>query len=46
MNIFSEGVKNQISSFCICPVGSKKFCRLVREKIEVKFLAYFFENTY
>jgi hypothetical protein len=44
MNNFFEGLKNQISTFCIC--ADKVFCCLVVEKIKDKVLVCFYENTY
>ncbi len=46
MNNFFEGLKNQISTFCICAYSYKFFSCLVMEKIKDEVLACFCENTY
>jgi hypothetical protein len=44
MNNFLEGLKSQISTFCICADSLKSFCCLVMEKINFKVLAWFHET--
>jgi hypothetical protein len=39
MNNFFEGLKNQISTFCICAESLKVFCCLGTEKLKDKELA-------
>jgi hypothetical protein len=46
MNNFVEGLKNQISTFCICADSFKIFMLFVMEKTKDKDLACFYYNTY
>jgi hypothetical protein len=47
MNNFFEGLKNQISTFCICADSFYIFFRcLDMEKFKDYVLACFYENTY